>query len=231
MMNSNGSKFDLIAYLSSGEIDLEDGEFRIPPLSELSKEKGISIAALREQLGVARAFGFVDVQPRTGIHRRPYSFTPAVRTSLSYAIELDRRYFEDFSSLRRHVEANYWFEAVEQLDREDVRHLQQLVSRAWEKLEGSPPRLPHQEHRDLHLTIYGKIDNVFVLGLLEAYWDAYEAVGYSRYTELSYLKSVWQFHEQIIAAIAAEDFDQGYHLLLEHMDLIQDISSHKAEKE
>jgi DNA-binding FadR family transcriptional regulator len=227
-MNLLNSKFDFLAYLSSDHDEEDSGECRIPPLSELSKEQGISIAALREQLGVARAFGFVDVQPRTGIHRLPYSFTPAVRTSLSYAISLDRKYFEDFSNLRRHIEANYWFEAVEKLTADDIEHLQHLVQRAWQKLENSSPRLPHEEHRVLHLTIYGRIDNVFVSGLLEAYWDAYEAVGYSRYTELEYLKSVWHFHQEIVDAIAAEDYQLGYKLLLEHMDLLQDMTSHKS---
>jgi DNA-binding FadR family transcriptional regulator len=227
-MNLFNTKFDFLEYLSSGEPDPENGDSRIPPLSELSKQKGISIAALREQLGVARAFGFVDVQPRTGIHRLPYSFTPAVRTSLSYAIQVDRKYFDDFSNLRRHIEANYWFEAVEKLDARDIAQLQTLVARALEKLDSSPPRLPHPEHRDLHLTIYGKLDNVFVVGLLEAYWDAYEAVGYSQYTELEYLKGVWRFHQEIINAIVEKDFENGYKLLLEHMDLLQDISAHKG---
>jgi DNA-binding FadR family transcriptional regulator len=221
------SKFDFLAYLSASKNDSENGDCRIPALSELSKQEGISIAALREQLVVARAFGFVDVKPRTGIHCLPYSFKPAAKTSLSYAISLDRKYFEDFSNLRRHIEANYWFEAVEKLDPEDISYLEQLVTKACKKLENNPPRLPHPEHRDLHLVIYGKIDNVFVVGLLEAFWDAYEAVGYSQYTELAYLKNVWQFHKQIVEAIAARNFELGYKLLLEHMDLLQDISSHK----
>jgi DNA-binding FadR family transcriptional regulator len=227
-MNLLNSKFDFLAYLSSDHKEEENGECRIPPLSKLSKEQGISIAALREQLGVARAFGFVDVQPRIGIHRLPYNFTPAVRTSLSYAISLDRKYFEDFSNLRRHIEADYWFEAVERLTEDDIKHLQQLVESAWRKLENPSPQLPHQEHRELHLTIYGRIDNVFVNGLLEAYWDAYEAVGYNRYTELDYLKSVWHFHQKIVDAIAAKDYKSGYMLLLEHMDLLQDMTSHKS---
>lgn len=227
-MNLLNSKFDFLSYLSSNSEEEENDDCRIPPLSVLSKEQGISIAALREQLGVARVFGFVDVQPRTGIHRLPYSFAPAVRTSLSYAISLDRRYFEDFSNLRRNIEADFWFEAVEKLGSDDVEHLEQLVRVAWKKLESSPPRLPHSEHRDLHLTIYGRIDNVFVVGLLEAYWDAYEAVGYTRYIELDYLKSVWHFHQEIVDAIAAKNFEQGYKLLLEHMDLLQDLPSHKS---
>jgi DNA-binding FadR family transcriptional regulator len=227
-MNLLNSKFDFLSYLSSEHEEEKNGDCRIPPLSVLSKEQGISIATLREQLGVARVFGFVDVQPRTGIHRLPYSFTPAVRTSLSYAISLNRKYFEDFSNLRRHIEADYWFEAVEKLTSEDIEHLQRLVQSAWKKLKSASPRLPHQEHRDLHLTIYGRIDNVFVLGMLEAYWDAYEAVGYSRYTELDYLKSVWHFHQEIVDAIAAKKYELGYKLLLEHMDLLQDITSHKS---
>lgn len=226
-MNLLNSKFDFLSYLSLDHPKEENGDCRIPPLSELSKQHGISIAALREQLGVARVFGFVDVQPRTGIHRLPYSFTPAVRTSLSYAITLNRKYFEDFSNLRRHIEANYWFEAVETLTADDILHLQDLVRSAWGKLDSRSPRLPHPEHRDLHLTIYGRIDNVFVVGLLEAYWDAYEEIGYSHYTELDYLKSVWHFHQNIVDAISAKDFQLGYKLLLEHMDLLQDISSHK----
>ena len=226
-MNILNSKFDLLVYLAEKNSQSENGDCRIPALSELSKQQGISISALREQLGIARAFGFVDVKPRTGIQSLPYSFTPAVKTSLSYAISLDRKYFEDFSNLRRHIEANYWFEAVENLGLEEIEYLEQLVTRACKKLESFPPRLPHPEHRDLHLTIYGKIENIFVVGLLEAFWDAYEAVGYSQYTELEYLKNVWRFHKEIVEAIAARDFDLGYELLLEHMDLLQDISSHK----
>ena len=65
-----------------------------------------------------------------------------------------------------------------------------------------------------------------MIGLLEAFWDAYEAVGYSHYTELAYLKKVWRFHEQIVEAIADKDFNKGHKLLLEHMDLLQENSIH-----
>lgn len=219
------SNFDLIDYLSSTKRESANGFPEIPSLKCLGEENQISIAKLREQLSVARSYGFVNVQPRTGITLLPYSFAPAVRHSLAYALSIDRRYFEDFSDLRRHVEANYWYQAVSELEPQDLECLRGLIKQAEHKLESNPPQLPHQEHRDLHMTIYGKLDNVFVVGLLEAYWDAYEAVGLSRYTELAYLKSVWRYHAQIVDALAAGDPDQGYRLLLEHMDLIKDIPS------
>jgi DNA-binding FadR family transcriptional regulator len=218
------SKFDLINYLSCVSRDTEqavNGE--IPALKDISESHGISIAKLREQLSVARSLGFVDVQPRTGIRLLPYSFSPAVRQSLSYALSLDRAYFADFSDLRRHIEANYWFEAVEKLGADDLERLDQLVRAAQVKLDSTPPRLPHQEHRDFHLTIFGRLENVFVVGLLEAYWDAYEAVGLSQFTELTYLKDVWRYHRLIVDALRRKEYDEGYQLLLEHMDLIKRI--------
>lgn len=218
------TKFDLISYLSEHKTMPDEEECSIPSLKDLSAEQGISISKLREQLSVARELGFVRVQPKTGIRLLPYNFAPAVRRSLSYALSLDRHYFEDFSDLRRKIEANYWFEAVERLDKQDYERLKTLVEWAAKKLESSPPRLPHAEHRELHMTIFGKLDNVFVVGLLEAYWDAYEEVGYSQYTELDYLKSVWAYHRKIVDAIVQGDFDTGYQMLLEHMELLTDIA-------
>ena len=49
-----------------------------------------------------------------------------------------------------------------------------LVEQAWEKLRGTPIHIPQYEHRQLHLSIYQRLDNPFVSGILEAYWDAYE---------------------------------------------------------
>ena len=58
-MMTRGKEFDLLAYLAEqanelGEVNELNGENRIPSLKKLSKEIGVSIASLREQLGVAR---------------------------------------------------------------------------------------------------------------------------------------------------------------------------------
>ena len=84
----------------------------IPPLTELSGVMDVSIGKLREQLEVARALGFVDVRPRTGIRHAPYEFLPAVRLSLLFALAIDPSYFDQFSLLRTHVEFGFWHEAA-----------------------------------------------------------------------------------------------------------------------
>ncbi len=75
----------------------EDAENGLLPLKDLSAKLGISVASLREQLEVARALGLVEVRPRLGTKRRSYSFTPAIRQSLHYALALDDEHFRKYS--------------------------------------------------------------------------------------------------------------------------------------
>ena len=154
-----------------------EAEGNLPSLSELSRELGISVAGLREQLEVARALGLVEVRPRTGTRRLAYSFAPAVKQSLTYALALNQSYFQKYSELRTHIENAYWDEAVALLTEDDKRELQNIITHAFEKLRGNPVQVPHEEHRRLHLLIYSRLNNPFVTGLLEAYWEAYESVG------------------------------------------------------
>jgi DNA-binding FadR family transcriptional regulator len=198
----------------------ETAEDGLPALKKLSEELNISVPTLREQLEVARALGFVDVRPRRGTHRLPYSFLPAVRQSLGYALLLDQKNFALFSDLRKHVEAAYWFEAVEKLTSEDQKELHALVAGAQDKLNGTPIHLPHQEHRQLHLLIFKRLDNPFVQGILEAYWDAYESVGLNVYTDYQYLQEVWEYHAKMVESICSGNLEAGYQLLLDHVDLI-----------
>jgi DNA-binding FadR family transcriptional regulator len=193
---------------------------RLPSLSELSKQLGISVAALREQLEVAKAIGLVEVRPRTGIRRLPYTFLPAVRQSLSYAIHIDRAYFDAFSDLRNKIEAAFWDQAVRQLTPLDHETLQTLMVQAWEKLRGTPIQIPHAEHRQLHLCIFGRLGNPFVQGILEAYWEAYEAVGLNVFADYDYLQQVWSYHQKMVDAICCGEFESGYQALVEHKDLL-----------
>jgi len=123
--------------------------------------------------------------------------------------------------LRNHVESAYWHEAVEKLTEDDKQQLQNLLVRAWEKLRGTPIQVPHEEHRRLHLKIYSRLENPFVTGILEAYWDAYEAVGLNVFAGgYEYLQEVWQYHQKMVEAICKGDFEAGYEALVTHTDLL-----------
>jgi DNA-binding FadR family transcriptional regulator len=208
---------EFLRYLASHE-EVEHG---LPTLKNLSMELGVSLPLLREQLEVARALGLVEIKPRLGMRRRAYSFTPAVRQSLGYALALNDEHFSKYAELRNHVESAFWHQAVQKLTEQDKLELQNLVARAWEKLRGTSIQVPHEEHRNLHLKIYSRLENPFVTGILEAYWEAYESVGLNVFAGgYEYLEEVWRYHQVMVEAICNGNFEAGYQALVSHTDLL-----------
>jgi DNA-binding FadR family transcriptional regulator len=193
---------------------------RIPSIVELSKKLGIGTALIREQLEVAKMLGIVEVKPKLGIRRLNYSFAPAIYQSLSYAIALSPENFPKYSDLRVHLESIYWNEAVNCLTQQDHDELMEILSDAKNKLEGHPIQNPHQEHKRLHLKIFSRLNNPFVTGLLESYWDLYEMSGLAVYADYSYLKRVWFYHEKIVLAICEGNIQDAFTYLKDHVDLI-----------
>lgn len=193
---------------------------KLPSLDALSSEIGISVGKLREQFEVARVLGLVEASPRRGIRCMPYDFTHAVRLGLMVALALDAGAFRAYSSLRIHLELAFWDEAVVLLTDEDKAELCGLVGAAKAKLSEDRIQIPYPEHRAFHLAIYRRLENPFVLGLLEAYWDAYEAVELNTYADYAYLQEVWSYHERVADAIRAGNYALGKDLLTQHMRLI-----------
>lgn len=209
---------ELLTYIVDRQLQPGD---QLPTLTELSAELGISVNKLREQLEVARMLGLVDVRPRAGIRVKPYSFLPAVRLSVLYALAVDRSNFRAFGDLRFSLEVGLWREAVCRLLPEDHQRLQQLVAQAWQQLDGTPVRIPHKEHREFHLTIFCRLENPFATALLEAFWEAYEAIEYHVYADLTYLREVWRYHEQIAQAIIEGDVEASLDTFVAHTHLLR----------
>jgi DNA-binding FadR family transcriptional regulator len=220
MMSLNGLNCELLNYLVENGVAPGD---RLPPLAELATTLEVSVGKLREQLELARRLNLVSVRPRLGIHREPFDFLAAVRTSLFFGLATGEATFTQFSGLRQIIETSMWYEAVARLTEEDKERLRHIVALAWAKLQGEPPHIPNEEHRQLHLTIYGRLDNPFVQGLLAAYWEAYEASELTRYVEYVYWTQVWDYHSQIVDAIGAGDFDRGLQCLIKHFSLLPEV--------
>jgi DNA-binding FadR family transcriptional regulator len=192
----------------------------IPSIPKITANLGISTACLREQMELAKNLGIISAKPRRGIEFLPYKFKPAVEKSVYYAVNLNQSFFFQFSDIRNHLEKSYFIESAELLDEKDLDGLKKLVLQAQNKLNGYPTQIPHQEHRDYHLSIFKPRNNVFLMGILESYWDMYEQVGLDLYNNLDYLITVWDYHQQIVEMIEKRDFISAYHLLTEHMELI-----------
>jgi DNA-binding FadR family transcriptional regulator len=80
--------------------------------------------------------------------------------------------------------------------------------------------VPNGEHRQFHLLIFSRLNNPFVKGLLESYWEAYEASELTRFANYQYWLDVWTYHERIVDALCANEFEKGRQLLIEHFDML-----------
>lgn len=214
---TNTSNSEFLAYLI---LLKKSGVDQLPSLSEISKKLNTSIARLREQMEVARSLGIIEVKPKTGIKILPYKFSFAVLSSVSYSINIDPKMFHEFRDLRNNLEKAYWYSAASKLKLEDFRYLRSIVKSANRKLSQSPILIPDVEHRELHLTIFKRLDNAYVNGILEAYWELYDAVGLNFYEEKEYLEKIWSYHERMVEALETGDFNSGYQALITHMGLI-----------
>jgi DNA-binding FadR family transcriptional regulator len=200
----------------------------IPSIQSISADLGFSTATLREQMELAKNMGFISAQPRKGVELLPYKFTPAASKSLYYAVNLDYSFFFQYSEVRSHLEKAFFLESVNLLSQEDLCAIQKLVDAAFEKLNGDPVRIPHEEHRDYHLAFYSKQKNIFLTGLLEAYWDVYEQMGLNLYADLNYLKNIWEYHKKILDLSLEGRFKDAYHLLGKHMEFIYERENKNA---
>jgi len=202
--------------------DIPPGQ-RLPALNDISLEMGISVGKLREQMEVARKMGLVSARPRLGIQREPFEFSQMLLDGVLFGLATGEANFEQFSQLRQVVEAGFWDQAVGLLTMTDKERLRSLVAQAWEKLRGEPIHLPNGEHRDLHLTIFARLNNPFVQGILDTYWQAYEASEMTRFASYTYWTEVWTYHERIVDALCNNDFALGQQLLVEHFSLLKSL--------
>jgi DNA-binding FadR family transcriptional regulator len=219
LMSLKSLDSDLLDYIVNNHLKPGD---QLPALTDLSQQLDINVGKLREQLEVARSLGLVEVRPRTGVRCKEYDFLPAIRLSLLFALAIDKNRFEAFTELRNHIEVAFWHEAAAQLTAEDKIYLRRLVNDAWAKLNSqSLIQIPHTEHRQFHLTIFSHLGNPFVKGLLEAYWEAYEAVELNTYADLHYWQEAWNYHERILDCLCEGDFDAAQVAFIEHTKLLR----------
>lgn len=196
---------------------------RLPTLNEISTELGVSVGKLREQLEIARSMGLVSVRPRLGIQREAFDFSQIVLNGMLFGLATGETNFKQISQLRQVIEIGFWQQAVVLLTQADKEQLQAYIAQAWLKLRGEPAHIPNSEHRAFHLTIYSRLDNPYVQGLLSAYWDAYDASELTRFASYDYWIRVWTYHERIVATLCDNNFDEGLILLKEHFELLRPL--------
>jgi len=214
--------YPILQYIIDHDLAQADRSVKLPPMTELASSMQVSRGKLREDLIAAEAYGLIEMRPGDGTYVCPFDFYAAIRTLVLYATACDWNNLEHFYHLRVQIELSFWEEAVSQLTAEDKRELIDIQERAEHKLAGTPVEIPHQEHRDLHLLIYRRLENQFVRGLLTTYWDAHEAVGLHHYFDIDHYQNIWHSHRELVSAIATGALQDGRRALARHFDVLRE---------
>jgi len=217
LQGSSDNLSDFLTYLAGIP---ESGDQRIPPLAELSKTLGVSVATLREQLMAAKLLGIVEVKPKSGIRKKSFDISSILKNSLTYAIGANSCSFHLFSDLRKHLEGAYFLEAVQLLTGEDLDELSTLVAEGKAKINSYPGQNPVAEYRKFHLLIYKRLNNEYLNGILESYWEFYRLAGFEISPDHTYIDRIWQYHAAILENLRSKKFNEALVLLKEHMELI-----------
>jgi GntR family transcriptional repressor for pyruvate dehydrogenase complex len=199
----------------------EEKASKLPSIGTLAKELGISHGRLREDLIAAQAYGMVEMRPGDGTYIRPFDFYAAIRPAVIYGIACDKHNFDRFYRLRAGIEVAFWEEATSKLHSEDLTKLSKIIRRAEDRLTDVPIEIPHREHRIFHMLLFSRLNNPFVIGLLKAYWDGYEAVELHRYFDISYYEEMWAYHKQIIDLLQQGQIQQSQQILVEHFAILE----------
>lgn len=221
-MSTLDLRSDLLNYLIQSQFKAGD---RIPTISQLAEDEhlGISPSKIREQLEVARALGFIDVKSKTGMRFNEYEFGSAIRLSIFFALAQEPTlYFEYFTDLRVQLETGSWLAMCESLGSEDFAMLYEIIHAARQKLQDERwVQIPHREHGQFHRTLFSRINNPFINGILNVYWEAYEAIEPRRYASFAYHQKVWDYHEQIVKEIESGEFVKAQATYTEHAQLLR----------
>lgn len=198
-------KITLLRFLA----DASKNKQEIPSIAELSNILGISVASVREQLEVARQLGFVEVKPRTGIQKKPFSLLPLLNLGMKYGMQCEPKLIHDYAEVRRQLELGYWETACHLISEDQTDYMQFLVDVAFRKLQRKPAIIPDEEQSEFHLTIFRSLGNKVLLNLLEAYWELKVLDGTRMFIDLDDMLSRWSKRQVIVDALREKNVAKG----------------------
>ncbi|MDD3949148.1 MAG: FCD domain-containing protein, partial [Anaerolineaceae bacterium] len=138
-----------------------------------------------------------------------------------YGMEVQPDLIWELISVRQHLELAFWQEAVVRLSHKEIDYLADLIEKAEKKIQNQPVVIPLEEHSEFHLSIYRPLNNTFLNGILETYWQLSQETEFRMYSDQVYLENVWTYHKKIQRAIATKEYDLGYQALMTHFELVR----------
>ena len=176
----------------------------LPSEAALARELGSSRASLREGIKSLEAVGIVEVRHGEGIFVKPFSFE-AIFNNLPYSFVADGRSLHELTQVRAALEEGLVRMVVSKADKDYLDGLRRLTDRM--QIRADEGQAFEEEDRQFHAELYRPLGNLFVLRLVELFWEVFNRLNKASPATIErtdLLRSA-QEHQAILVALEQGD--------------------------
>lgn len=207
--------------------------YRLPPERELSEAFGVSRTVVREAVKALEARGVLESTTGSGVSVRHADFNMVSRSLQTYMQLANRDDFEfRLNEVRRVLEVEMVALAAARRTPEQLAELHQICQQM--RAEGNTATLMAELDFRLHVTLADATQNeLFKVLLAPLIGQLRDQIVLTWQDFPRPVDTVFEQHEAIVAAVAAEDAEAGRQAMIKHLafsrEVLEDISkSHRG---
>ncbi len=176
----------------------------LPSEGELARALEVSRSSVREAVKSLESMGILETRRGSGVFVRAFSFEPLLN-NLPYGLMEGAGALADLLEVRRILELSMIATAIERLDAEQALALDETLEGMRSKAaqgESFP-----EEDRQFHRTLFQKVDNTILLGLIDVFWLAASKASQHQNLADPQPMSTYRDHVAIVEAVKARRVD------------------------
>lgn len=198
------------------ERGLKPGDSMLPE-GELARRLGVSRNSVREAVRSLESLGVLESRHGSGLYVREFTWDP-ILDNLAYGLIQDVSSLAELLDIRRVLEVGMAEAAVARLTDDQLMRLEGLLERM--NAHAAEGRAFPDEDREFHRVLFGRLQNLTFLKLLDIFWLAFRRA--SRGTDLLDLdpQATQEAHVRIVEALRSRGVDQVRAALEDHYRFI-----------
>ena len=185
----------------------------LPSEGELARALAVSRSSVREAVKSLESMGILETRRGSGVFVRAFSFEPLLN-NLPYGLMEGADALADLLEVRGILELAMIATAIERLDEVQARALDATLAGMRSKAERGES-FP-AEDREFHRTLFQKVDNAVLLGLIDVFWLAARKASQHKNLADPRPMSTYRDHVAIAEAVKAGRVDGAREALDRH---------------
>lgn len=193
----------------------------LPPETELAEQLGVSRNSVREAIKSLETLGIVEARTGAGLFVRNFSFDPLLE-NLAYGMMFDLKDLADILEVRFHIEHSMIDQAVAAVTDEQLEQFHSILERMRTLLGQGKDYA--EEDRLFHRTLWANVKNRSVGKIVDVFWMVFsQARQRTQIPSNPDPMQIYQWHTDIVDALAARDNEAARVAIVRHYGNIQRV--------